>query len=205
MDLSETIVPKSDQTNADDFLAGPQTCTITAVNPGTAEQPVEIVLAEFGPVRPFKPSKTVRRVLVSAWGKEASQYVGRRMTLYCDPDVKWGGVAVGGIRVSHLSHLDKPLTLSLTTTRGKRAPFVVQPLADAPDMLSEQQSKRLHALLGKHSLGREAALELCSQETGRSITTTKGLSPAEASKIISALESPAEDIEQPPVYEGGES
>ena len=45
-----------------------------------------------------------------------------------------GGATVGGIRISHLSHIAKPLTLSLTTTRGKRAPVTVQPLPDAPDI-----------------------------------------------------------------------
>lgn len=132
MDISDTIQPRSDQANADDFLAGPQTVTIAEVRQGASpEQPVDILLAEFGPGRPFKPSKTVRRILVSGWGAEAEAYVGRRMTLYCDPDVKFGGATVGGIRVSHMSHLDKPLNLKLTTTRGKRAPFTVQPLPDA--------------------------------------------------------------------------
>lgn len=38
------------------------------------------------------------------------------------------GPAVGGIRVRALSHIDKPLTVALTVTRGKRAPFTVQPI-----------------------------------------------------------------------------
>jgi len=33
------------------------------------------------------------------------------------------------VRISHLSHISEPLTVALTVTRGKRAPFVVQPLA----------------------------------------------------------------------------
>lgn len=133
MDISTTTAPKSDQQNYDDYTAGPKTVTVTEVRAGTVEQPVEIHLHEF-PGRPFKPSKTARRVLVAAWGAEASEYVGRRMTLYGDPTVKFGGATVGGIRISHLSHIDKPLTLSLTTTRGKRAPVTIQPLPDAPDI-----------------------------------------------------------------------
>ena len=39
---------------------------------------------------------------------------------------------MGGLRVSHVSHIDKPITVALTVTRGKRAPFTVQPLPDAP-------------------------------------------------------------------------
>ena len=131
MDLTDTIAPRSDQLNAEDLLSGPRTVTITDVHQGAStEQPVDIVTAEFGTGRPWKPSKTVRRILVAAWGPEASAYVGRRATIYRDPDVKFGGMAVGGIRVSHLSHIDRPLTVALTVTRGKRAPFVVKPLTE---------------------------------------------------------------------------
>ena len=130
MDLTDSIAPKSDQLNAEDLLSGPRTFTITEVRKGaSAEQPVDVVLAEF-PGRPFKPSKTVRRILVAAWGPEADAYTGRRMTLYRDPEVRFGGSEVGGIRVSHLSHIDKPLTVALTVTRGKRAAHKVMPLAD---------------------------------------------------------------------------
>ena len=129
MDMTETIAPKSDQLNADDLIAGPRNVTVEKVTPGTPEQPVEIHLVEF-PGRPFKPSKTVRRILVAAWGPDADAYSGRRMTLYRDATVRFGGSEVGGIRISHLSHIDRRLTLALTTTRGKRAPFVVEPLTD---------------------------------------------------------------------------
>lgn len=131
MDLTDTIIPKSDQLNAEDLMAGPRTVTITGVEAGSSEQPVFIHLAEF-PGRTFRPSKTVRRVLVAAWGVQSSVYVGRRMTLYRDPEVKFGGETVGGIRISHLSNIDKPLKVALTVTRGRRAPVVVQPLPDAP-------------------------------------------------------------------------
>lgn len=129
MDLSETIAPRSDQLNAEDLLTGPRTVTVEKVTKGTAEQPVNIHLVEF-PGRPFKPSKTVRRILVAAWGKEASAYTGRRMMLYRDPAVRFGGQDVGGIRVSALSHIESRLTLHLTVTRGNRAPFTVDPLPD---------------------------------------------------------------------------
>lgn len=136
MDLTDTIAPRSDQLNAEDLLTGPRTFTIEKVTAGSVEQPVEIHLVEF-PGRPFKPSKTVRRILVAAWGSEADAYAGRRMTLYRDGTVRFGKDEVGGIRVSHLSHIDKRIQIALTVTRGKRAPFVVDPLPDdkpAPDI-----------------------------------------------------------------------
>ena len=131
MNLNETIAPDSTQLNAEDMLAGPITVTVTGVEKGTPDQPVNILLAEF-PDRAYRPCKSMRRVLVAAWGADASVYTGRRITLFCDPTVKWGGAAVGGVRISHLSDIKGRLTLSLTTTRGKRSPFTVDPLPDKP-------------------------------------------------------------------------
>lgn len=131
MDLTESLAPKSDQLNAEDLLAGPRTFTVAEVRAGSAEQPVDVHLVEL-PGRPFKPSKTVRRLLVGAWGADSTAYTGRKMTLFRDAEVRFGGQAIGGIRVSHLSHLDVPLKLALATTRGKRAIFTVLPLEDAP-------------------------------------------------------------------------
>lgn len=131
MDLSKSIEPRSDQQNYEDYLSGPKTVKISGVTQGNAEQPVNIELEEY-PGRPFKPSKTVRRILVSAWGPDSSVYIGRRMTLFGDPTVKWAGETVGGIRVSHLSDIDKPLTIALSVSRGKRQKTTVQPLKAAP-------------------------------------------------------------------------
>ncbi len=135
MDISDTLTPRSDQLNAEDLLTGPRVFTVEKVTKGSAEQPVEIHLVGL-PGRPFKPSKTVRRLLVAAWGSEASAYAGRRMMLYRDPAVRYRGEDVGGIRVSALSDIKERITLALTVTRGKRAPFVVEPLADEPDGIS---------------------------------------------------------------------
>ena len=131
MDISQTTAPKSDQQNFDDYISGPKTVTVSEVRPGTSEQPVEVHLVEF-PGRPYKPSKSMRRVLVAAWGAESAPWVGRRLTLVGDPTVKFGGSTVGGIKIGALSNIDKRLTLNLTVTKGKRSPHVVEPLPDAP-------------------------------------------------------------------------
>ena len=158
MDITETTAPKSDQQNFDDYVAGPRTVTISEVTKGSVEQPVDIGLVEF-PGRPYKPSKSMRRVLVAAWGPEASAYVGRKMTLFGDPTVKFGGQVVGGIKIAALSHIDKRMTLSLTTTRGKRAPFNVEPLADATPVVTNPNAELLAeigALADKTEGGRKA-------------------------------------------------
>ena len=62
------------------------------------------------------------------------------MTLYCDPAVKFGGVAVGGIRISHMTGIDKPVDLMLTTTRSKRSVYTVQPLRVAKQQAPAQSA-----------------------------------------------------------------
>jgi hypothetical protein len=137
MNLTSTIIPKSDQMSADDLITGPRTIKITNVLAGTAEQPVNITF-EGDAGRPYKPSKSMRRVLVQLWGSEGAAYVGRRITIYRDPNVKFGGDLVGGIKISHASHIDKAVDLMLTATRGKRQPHHVEPLeAEAAPVLKD--------------------------------------------------------------------
>lgn len=130
MDLTESIAPRSDQVNADDLIGGPATYTIREVRKGGAEQPFDFMLVETD--RAYRPSKTMRRLIVAAWGPDANQYAGHRLTLYREPSIKFGGQVVGGIRISHMSHIGKRIEEKFQTTRGKRETFVVDPLPDAP-------------------------------------------------------------------------
>lgn len=143
-DMRAVIVPKSDQLNADDLLAGPITITVTnvTIRPGT-EQPVSIFFDGDGG-KPYKCCKSMARVLVHCWGPDASAYVGRSMTLYCDPKVKWGGMAVGGIRISHISHIKDTTVMALTETKGSRKPFTVKPLVvrnPADELMAQATAK----------------------------------------------------------------
>lgn len=127
MNLSTTIIPKSDQLNADDLITGPRTIKVTAVEAGSAEQPVSIRY-EGDNGRPYKPGKSMRRVLVAMWGSDGGAYVGRRLTLYCDKTITFGPDTTGGIRISHASDIEDSVEIALTVKRGKRKPFRVDPL-----------------------------------------------------------------------------
>lgn len=136
MDMAQVIIPKSDQLNADDLLAGPITIKITDVTVrGGQEQPVSIHYENNGG-KPYKPCKSMSRVLVTVWGPDSKQYIGRSMTLYCDPKVKWAGMEVGGIRISHMSGIDSAMTMALTVTRANKKPFMVKPLEIADTRLA---------------------------------------------------------------------
>ncbi len=189
--MTDSIAPRSDQMNAEDLLSGPRTFTIREVSKGaSAEQPIDVHLVEFPEGRPFKPSKTVRRIMVAAWGPDASKYAGRRMTLYRDPAVKFGGMDVGGIRVSHMSHLGKPLSIALAVTKGKRAMYVVKPLGEpvkavAEPAATDAQLKDIRddmTLIGIKD--RNAALAAISQVIDREVTSPTDLTISEARRVL---------------------
>lgn len=127
LDMTRFIEAKSDQLNADDLLSGPRTIRIRKVAAGEGEQPVDVYY-DGDDNKPFRPCKTVRRVMVACWGKDANAYVGRAMTLYRDPEVQFGGMKVGGLRVSHMSHIDGEQVVVVMKTKGKKAPMRIKPL-----------------------------------------------------------------------------
>lgn len=131
IDMRPTVIPKSDQLNADSLIGGPKTIKVTKVSLlPEADQPIAISF-EGDDGKPYKPAKSMRRVMVNIWGPDGNTYIGRSMTIYRDDKVMFGGVNVGGIRISHMSHIDAPVTMALTVARANRKPFTVHPLAIA--------------------------------------------------------------------------
>jgi hypothetical protein len=176
-DLARTIEPKSDQLNADTLMAGPRTITITGVRGNEdADQPISIHF-EGGEKTPYKPCKSMRRVMVHCWGPDGSKYVGRRMTLFCDPTVVFGGIKVGGIRISHMSDIDRDITMALTATRAQRKPYTVHPLPGG----SRASLVDLTAVL---AAGRSAAM----QGSARLTEWWVGLTKAEKAAAKAALD-----------------
>lgn len=127
LDMTATIKPKSDQLNADDLITGPLTVCILGVRVIQGDQPCVIDLDQAD-LQPFKPCKTMRRLLILAWGNDGNNWVGKSMTIYRDESVKWAGKAIGGVRISHMSDIPAAQTHMLTATRGKREKYTVQPL-----------------------------------------------------------------------------
>ena len=138
--LRDTIIPKSDQLNAEQLLSAPMTIIVTDIKRGSGpDQPVIVSYAN-DEGRPYKPCKTCRKILIFAWGDDGGEWIGKRMTLYCDPDIKFGGVKVGGIRISHLSDIERDMAVSLNVTKGKKGEFVIRKL---PDIRPISELKRL--------------------------------------------------------------
>ena len=183
-DLSDTIVPRSDQINADDLLAGSRVYTVAGVSRGEADQPIAVALEGEG--RAYKPCKSMRRVLLALWGSDGRAWVGRRLELYTDPDVQWGGKKVGGLRIRALSHLDRPATIALTVKRGQRVPYRVGVLAAAEPPAAPVPS--LLDLLASADVSIEQA-DAWAADKGK--PPVSGMSKEAAQKVAAWLSSPA--------------
>lgn len=139
MDLTPTLAAKSNQINADDLIGGPLTIRITNISPtGNDQQPVSIEF-EAGNGKAYLPCKSMRRVMVAVWGADGKAYIGRGLTLFRDPEVSYGGIKVGGVRISHMSHMDGPMAISLAEKRGKKTIFKVEPLIAADPLDAARQ------------------------------------------------------------------
>ncbi|MEQ1969816.1 hypothetical protein ABLA30_23295 [Xenorhabdus nematophila] len=135
MNLSNTIIPKSDQLNFEDVQTESITAVIKSVRAGTNDQPVFIDLVGYDG-RPYKPSKSMRRILIGGWSPDGHSWVGKSLTLIGDPTVRYGGVAVGGIKISAMSDIDGDFSMMLSVSRGKRAEHRVKKLIGPQEILN---------------------------------------------------------------------
>jgi hypothetical protein len=170
------------------------TVTVREVISGKAESPFDFLLLETD--RAYRPSKTMRRLIVAALGAEASTYPGVRFTLYREPSIKFGGVTVGGIRISHMSRIEKPVEVLVQTSRGKREKFRVDPLPDtepAPDAkpMSKRTGERLNELMVAAKVG-DDFLPGVTKIIGREVTALDQLTELEGAEVVARLQARAD-------------
>lgn len=126
-DITHTLEAKADQLNADDLIGGPIIVQIMDARlVSDPKQPVIIDIGRRG--RPWKPCKTMRRLLSRLMSTDISTWVGRWLELYNDTSVTYGGRAVGGVRVSAVSGIQEAVTVPLAETRGRKREWTVRPL-----------------------------------------------------------------------------
>lgn len=139
MDITDALAPTSDQLDAVE-LVNPRTFTIdTGSRLGSREGKTvaEVRLVDFP--RVWRPSKGMLDVLALCWGTDGKQWVGRRVTVYNDTEVMFGREKTGGVRISHLSHIDKARDLTIRAPgQGKKQRWHVDPFADAAPTVPAQ-------------------------------------------------------------------
>jgi len=130
MDITQALAPNSDQLDAIE-LVEPRTFTIdtgSRIGKRDGKTVAEIRLVELD--RVWRPSKGMLDVLAACWSTKGDQWPGKRVTLYNDPDVMFGKDKVGGVRISHLSHIDAARDVQIrgAGATGRKRTWHVEPL-----------------------------------------------------------------------------
>lgn len=125
--LTKALEPKSDQLNADDLIGRTMDITIRQVKVTGGDQPISVYY-EGDNGKPYKPCKSMGRVLKYVLGGEGDVWLGRTIRLFRDDSVTWAGIKVGGIRISHISGIARVVTLPLTKSKTVRTVYTVKPL-----------------------------------------------------------------------------
>lgn len=137
-DISDTLAAKSDQMNAVELIGGDITVTVdNAVKVPGKEQPVWIYFV--GDYQPYKPCVGMRRLLAHFWGTRLSTWIGKKMTLYFEPTVIYGGKKTGGIRIKALSHIAKSDVVPVKETRTNIVEYKIDLLQDADTLAQKSQ------------------------------------------------------------------
>lgn len=126
--LKRAMAPKSDQLNGEDLIASTKTIVITGVDVSASGEQKVVVHYDGENGRPYKPCKSMMRIMSFAWSEDPDQWVGQSATLYYDSTVVFAGEKTGGIRISHLSGIDKAIELALSKSKGKKQQYKVLPM-----------------------------------------------------------------------------
>ena len=131
--LTQFAEANTDRVTGDDLIGGPRTIKITKVEGAVEEGKKRAIIHYEGeePGKPFKPCKTMVRAMMAVWGEYASTFVGKSLTIYRDPAVTFGALATGGVRISHMSDMEEPVTIILAAKKGKKSPITIKPLVIA--------------------------------------------------------------------------
>lgn len=215
-DISHALAAKTDQLNADDLkLNGPITIKITHTVVKESGEQMVWVHFEGDNGKPWKPCKSMLWVLGEVWTKKSIEWAGRSLALYRDPAVKMKGQIVGGIRISHMSHIDKDVTIMITATRGVRVPYTVKPLriaspADRPQTAAEPTPeqkaaaarKKAAAIIASIAAATTAdAIDLLMSNESEVLDRMKAASADEYDRIIAAERFAQESFQSPPTNE----
>jgi hypothetical protein len=94
-----------------------------------------------------------------------------------------------------MSGIDKAVKVALTVSRGKRAPYIVQPLADAPpaplsELTPQEERASVMFTLLKESgyTDKDSMLGFVSRVTGRTVKSSSDLTDDELAAVITELE-----------------
>ena len=134
MNIREFVKIKSDRLNFEDFIMGSQEFTISKLGRKVDQGNVRLLMIFEGrESTPYWVPKGMVKCLSNpeGWGEsEFSEWIGRKVRLFGEPTVVYAGKELGGIRISHISHIAAPYSTKITERRGVRIDYVISPLEE---------------------------------------------------------------------------
>lgn len=192
--LAEALAPKSDQLNADDLIPGPRTLKITNARISKEDRQTRIILNFEGDNgKPWKPCKTMGRAMVMVWAiTDEKQMIGRSVRVYRDPEVRFGDQGqVGGIRISHMSDIDKPAQVKLTVSQGKKSVFTFAPLPS--EVKADKVADGVRDLIERINAGEDVAADPAVQKQRAWLASKRPELAAEVDAALAAVTPADED------------
>lgn len=194
-DFAKTLEAKSDQVNNTDLVGSPLTIKVTGIKVNTREdQPVSISFD--GSQKVYRPCKGMRRLIAAMWGDDPQAWIGRAMTLYRDPDVRFGADIMGGIRISAMSHIDREKKMVIPVSRGKVKEYAVKPLTSSASPPEPDNALALCEAAARR--GTVAFREWWGSDEGRACRTTAQANIDNLKALASEADGPA-DEDGPPM------
>lgn len=132
-DTAALTAADSTQINAVDLIGGDMTVIVIAGRQIKREGKVGAELRLENDARFYRPSKGMFRVLCGLYGGDPSKWPQRfALRLYCDGGVKFGGAQVGGVRISHASHIKGERQIPVAESRGAAKMVTIKPMECPP-------------------------------------------------------------------------
>ena len=195
-DFAKTLEAKSDQVNNTDLVGSPLTINITGIKVNTRDdQPVSIAFE--GSPKVYRPCKGMRRLIAAFWGDNPQTWVRRSVTLYRDPDVRFGADIMGGIRISAMSHIDREKKMVIPVSRGKVKEYTVKPPASQSQPPSEPENA-LALCEAAAKQGTDAFREWWGSAEGKTCRATAQANIASLKAMAEAADGPV-DEDGPPM------
>jgi hypothetical protein len=88
--------------------------------------------------RGFVYNKTAGHSLAAMFGKDDNTWIGKRVTLYADPEVRFGGEQVGGIRIAGSPDIKEEVKVRIKFPKKK--PFEVTLTPTAPQQQNQKEA-----------------------------------------------------------------
>ena len=104
-DIVKFCEPKSDQLNAADLISCNKIIKIKKVRVTATGTQDCTIWFEGDNDKPWKPCKTMGRIMLERYGSDIQKWVGKYIELFRDPEVVYGGKKEGGIRIAAMSDI----------------------------------------------------------------------------------------------------